>query len=169
MCNKILNNLEWYRRIPASIVKRYNDDFYAIIDTAYSNAIITKALWEFIRNNFPRTPVFYALPKVHKNTINPPGRPIISSVGAISENASKLVDEVLKPFVSFLPSFVRDTLHFLQIIDKLKNPEHALLVTIDVESLYSSIPHEKGVAAIKHTLGQLKMWILLMENLLLLC
>lgn len=108
MYNKIFNNLEWYRRIAANYVKKYNDDFYLLIDTAYSNSIITNQLWEFIWNNFPRIPVFYELPKIHKDANNPPGRPIISGVGAISENASRLVDEFLKPFVRSLPSFVKD-------------------------------------------------------------
>lgn len=40
----------------------------------------------------------------------------------------------------------------LQIIDNLYIPEHSILVTIDVETVYSSIPHDKGIATILHTL-----------------
>lgn len=72
----------------------------------------------------------------------------------ISENASRLVDEQLRPHVINLQSYVKDTINFLQIIDNLHIPENAYLVTIDVEALYSSILRDKGIAAIKHILHQ---------------
>lgn len=84
MCNKILKNLDWYRHIPADIVEKYNKEFYLLVDTAYLNNTITKSTWDFIRNNFPCVPTFYALPKIHKDAINLPRRPI-SGIGAISE------------------------------------------------------------------------------------
>lgn len=51
-----------------------------------------------------------------------------------------------------MSSHVRDTTHFLQIIENLDIPENALLVSGDVEFLYNSIPHDKGPQAIKHVL-----------------
>lgn len=40
----------------------------------------------------------------------------------------------------------------LQIPDNLHIPEHSILVTIDVEALYSLIPHDKGLVGIMHIL-----------------
>lgn len=153
-CKRILNNHDWYHQIPADIIEKYNKEFYASVDSAFLSNIISKQTWSFIRNNFPKVPTFYIFPKIHKNSINPSGRPIISGIGSISDNASKLVYEFLRPHVTSLPSYVRDTVHLLQIIDELNIPDHALPVTIDVETLYSSIPHEKGLAAINHVLQQ---------------
>lgn len=51
-------------------------------------------------------------------------------------------------------SRTKDTIHFLRIIENLVIPDGAYLVTIDVEALYSSIPHHKGVAAVRHTIFQ---------------
>lgn len=116
--------------------------------------MITKSTWDFIRNNFPRVPTFYALSKIYKDAVNLPGGPIISGIGAIRENASKLVDEYLRRYVTSLPSYVKDTFHFLQILDNLCIPDYSILVTTDVEALYSSIPHEKGLTTIKHILHQ---------------
>lgn len=69
----------------------------------------------------------------------------------ILNNASKLVDEFLRPYATSLPSHVS---HLLQILEECNIPDQALLVTIDVETLYSSIPHERDLAAIKHILQQ---------------
>lgn len=65
-----------------------------------------------------------------------------------------LVNEHLRPHVTSLQSYVKDAVHFLQIIDNLIIPENAFLVTIDVEALFSFIPHDKGLAAIKHIIYQ---------------
>lgn len=48
-------------------------------------------------------------------------------------------------FFSSLPSYIKDTLDLLKHIKGHNLPPGALLVTIDVEALYLSIPHEKGV------------------------
>lgn len=60
------------------------------------------------------------------------------------------MDEYLRPFVTSLPSHVKDTIQFLQILDSLYLLEHAILTMIDVEALYGLIPHSKGLAAVKH-------------------
>lgn len=44
-------------------------------------------------------------------------------------------------------SYVKDNISFLQMIDGLYIPEGAFLVTLDVECLYNSIPHDFGVQA----------------------
>lgn len=82
--------------------------------------MIPKQIWEFIRTTYS-----YLLrpPKrIHKNKNNPPGRPIISGNGSLTENVSRYIDEYLRP------SYITDTPHLLQIIDGLHIPEHALLV-----------------------------------------
>lgn len=145
MCYKILENQDWYQRITADIVEKYNREYYSLVDTAYLNGTITKNTWDFIGTNFSIIPTFYALPKIHKDANNPPGRPIVLGRGALSENASKLMDEHLRPYVTALPSYVKDTIHFLQILNSLHISEHSVFVTIDVEALSSSIPHSKAL------------------------
>lgn len=58
----------------------------------------------------------------------------------MSDNACKLIDFHLRPSIFSLPSFVKDTTNLLEIIYEVKTSDNALLVTIDVQALYSSIP-----------------------------
>ena len=93
-------------------------------------------------------PKFYTRPKIHKT--GNPGRPVVSSVSCHTSTISKYVDFHLQPIVKNIPSYVRDTTDFLQKLDKVKNvPNDCLLVTLDVESLYTNIPNNEGIKAVR--------------------
>jgi len=74
-------------------------------------------------------------------------RPIVSSCSSITENISEYVDIWLQQPMRQLPSFIRDTTDFIQLVEKTILPEECILATIDVSSLYTNIPHTEG----KHT------------------
>ena len=70
-----------------------------------------------------------------------------------SVRLSKYADHFLKPLVSNIPSFVKDSTDFLRRIFKLNPnlPTDIILLTIDVISLYTNIPHDEGIdASIKY-------------------
>lgn len=48
-----------------------------------------------------------------------------------------------------MPHVVRDTSDLSKRLDGLTIPPDTLLVTIDVQALYSSIPHELGIQTVK--------------------
>lgn len=85
---------------------------------------------------------FFALPKVHKHNKNPPVTPIVSGIGHLTSHASIMVDKFLKPLVEKLPSFLKDNIYLLNILHKFSVSTSMLLVSIDVESLYSNMPHD---------------------------
>ena len=86
----------------------------------------------------------YQLSKNHK--LFPPGRPIISGIGTLSEGLSGYVDSLLNPLLHNIPSYIQDTTHFLRILNSIDYlPDNALLVTMDVTSLYTNIPHDEGI------------------------
>ena len=52
-----------------------------------------------------------------------------------------------------LPSYIKDTTHFLQKLDSLPELSNGcLLVTLDVSSLYTNIPHKKEIRACRRAL-----------------
>ena len=117
---------------------------------------ITKQTANFIKPNTRyRMPIFYILPKIHK--VGVPGRPIVSAVGSITENISEFLTLCIQPLVPKLRSYVRDTKHFVSIIRKLPTQSNdAILVSADVSSLYTNIPHNEGIEACKHYMKKYK-------------
>ena len=70
---------------------------------------------------------------------------------------SLYVTHFIQPLANNLPLHVKDRKHFLNLIEKLPPlPPNALLVTADVTSLYTNIPHEEGIAAVIHFMEEYK-------------
>ena len=127
------------------------------------NELIPKDTEKYLTINNPRTARFYHLPKIHKP--GNPGRPIISSCGAPTERISEYVNFHLQPLVRQIPSYLRDTKDFLQKITNLGlPPQECILLTLDVSSLYTNIPHEEGKQACKQTPGKQPAHILSYKN-----
>ena len=103
-------------------------------------------------NSDPKAGRFYILPKLHKQ--GNPGLPIISSNGHPTERISEFVDYHFKSLVQSLPSYIKDTTHFLLQLEQMGPlPDNAILVTLDVSSLYPNIPHNEGIEACRHFLN----------------
>ena len=90
-----------------------------------------------------RIPIFYTLTKIHKPT--PVGRPIISGYDGPTEKLSSFVDKILQPIAQQQESYLKDTTHFINFLEKTKVPEDIILVSMDVTSLYINIPQEEGI------------------------
>ena len=102
-----------------------------------------------------KTPEFHLLPKTHK--ANNPGRPVISSVNCHTSRISELVDYYLQPEVKKLKSYVKDTTDFIKKIEAMDHvSDDSYLVSLDVRSLYSYIPHKDGIEAVKQKLKKSK-------------
>ena len=109
-------------------------------------SIPTKITDGLITSN-PRTPKFYIPPKIHKE--NNPGRPIISSINCHKSKISKHVDYHLQSIMKEIPSYIKDTNNFINKINNHNIPKALIFVTLDVKSLYKSIPNPEGIASAK--------------------
>ena len=87
------------------------------------------------------------MPKIHKT--NTPLRPIVCGFSSPTDNLAKYLTHYLQSLTEILPSHIKDSKHFLQILETIdKIPNNAILVTADVTSLYTNIPHEDGIEAL---------------------
>ncbi|XP_068129502.1 extracellular calcium-sensing receptor-like [Hyperolius riggenbachi] len=142
-----LSDTETYRKLKSNPFEVIKTNLNMLLYSGYDQGVLTKDEYDYLVVNEYTIPTIYVLPKIHKDPVRPPGRPIISAVDGPLERVGKFVDRKLKGIVSQLPSYVRDTADVLRIIDEVTVLPGSLLVGIDVESLYTSIPHEKGVGA----------------------
>ena len=91
-----------------------------------------------------RMSYFYILPEIHKSSI--PGRPVMSSCEYLTSQISAFVDHFLQQIVVHIPSYLKDSTHFLSKVLNFSNiPDKCLLVTCDVISLYTNIPQDEGI------------------------
>jgi len=106
--------------------------------------------------DLPVTPVLFTLPKIHKTYLNEPrGRPIVAATGFLTEKIAAFMDHFLQPLVTSLPSYVKDSMEFINKIQSIQlSDEHCFLVTMDIESLYTSVPFEGGLKAFEFFLNQ---------------
>lgn len=91
----------------------------------------------------PRVPTFYLLPKIHKPGFPPRGRPTVAAQQSLLENISKFVDSLLQPHVREIKTHIKDTRDYIQKIESTSIPENAILLPLDVVSLYTNIPHKE--------------------------
>ena len=112
---------------------------------ALLNQVITREQhnWAVIPRNFIKTPYFYALKKVHKTPMTI--RPIISGINGPTTRLSGLFDYYLKPIASTSASYIRDSKHFIRVLEETVIPEDAILFTLDVKDLYTNIPQRVGI------------------------
>ena len=74
---------------------------------------------------------------------------MINSINCHTSEISRFVDHHLQPLVREIPSYIKDTNDFINKIDNFAVPPNSFLVTMDVKSLYTSIPNNEGIASVK--------------------
>ena len=149
-CNRQLNNPTFYdqkqEKDKTAIIQKSVAEY---VKRMFNNKLIDQKTKQYLVQNDSRPGRFYILPKIHK--VNNPGRPIVSSNNHPTERISQFVDCYLKPLVCAVPSYVKDTTDFLNKLTNLNTintlPDNAILVTLDVTSLYTNIPHSEGIEA----------------------
>ncbi|XP_043911517.1 uncharacterized protein LOC122788688 [Protopterus annectens] len=117
--------------------------------------VINEELYNFLKIDGVVTPIFKGLPKIHKSLNDPPLRPIVSGRKWVTENASIWLETTLRPFVDSMDNILTDTGSFLKALGEVERapPEDLyLMVTLDVQSLFTVINNEYGVTAISQLL-----------------
>lgn len=116
---------------------------------AKEKKLIDENEYKFLAIKTPQIPTFYALPKVHKG-VNPlKGCPIVAGIGGLTQNVGIYIDKILRHFVIALPFYTHDTMDLLKKIYSITVEPNTILASVDVEALYSSISHDKGLEAVR--------------------
>ena len=109
-----LINPEHYKPLTSDPTITYNKYIHHLIDQAWRLGIINDTTKENLQTKNPRISTFYMLPKIHKP--DNPGRPIVNSIGSITEKNSAFVDAHLRQYTPRIPSYIKDTTYFINIM-----------------------------------------------------
>lgn len=150
-----LNNSEFYAMATLTDVLRAFKHIDRTIIALHKSKQICDVIADFLTVSEPQLGKFFGIPKIHKDQFNPPFRHIVSNKKTKTEGIAEFIDFVLNPLVQVSPYFLRDSWDFLNLL--FLNPptdEHTILVTLDIESLYSNIPHDIGIEYLRNYLSK---------------
>ena len=114
---------------------------------------ISQSTCNYLTTDNDWTQQFYLLPKIHKDALNPPGRPIVPGSGGPTEKISQLVDHFIGKIVPLSQSYVRDSAHLINMLKDFNVQPGMLMWTLDITSLYTNIPHMEGIQSTKEMLA----------------
>ena len=163
---EMLNDDQYYKHIH----KNADNETKKMIDKLIEEhgQILMKEEIDYLVNFQYGQSFFYGLPKLHKSEsisqaiseqrseyicLSCPGdlkfRPIVGGPQSVTQRLSHFIDIILKPLCNAVPSFIRDDFDFLQSLPETVS-EGSKLLTFDVVSLYTNIPHDLGLKAVEY-------------------
>ena len=120
-----------------------------------ANHNLPEKIAEGLKSHNPKTPTLKLPLKVRKE--NHPGRPIVSSINSHSTKISEYVDHHLQHYTKCIKSYIKDpTISSIILTVPTNISKYSCLVTLDVKSLYTSIPNEEGINIVKDVLHKNK-------------
>ena len=111
---KQLSKTYFYQPGQSNLCSTHNTQVLKLVNKLHSKGTISTEVALNLKIQKPCTPAFYMLPKIHKNTLPPPGRPILSAKDSPTEHISAFVYHFLQPFVPQIKPFAKDTTDFLK-------------------------------------------------------
>ena len=142
-----LNDNKYYKRINVALTSNNYDSLFCILKRMLRMGQISHSQFTYLLRPSPSVKQrrFYLLPKIHKpvekwtDANTPPGRPIVSDVDSESYYTAKSITLLLAPFPSTLDSFVKNSFEFKQRICSQPFNNDYILVTADIDSLYTNM------------------------------
>ena len=167
-CTSILENKQVYRlakTYPHQIIQEEIENTI----TPFKPVLKPTRLFNFLlpssHNN--QIPKFYGLPKIHKTFKKlPPMRPIVAQTSSPLTPSARFIDHVLQPLAQSYNDYIKNSTHLILRLKDMDIPENSVLVTIDVESLYPSIPQTECLKIIYEQMQERRHLILTDPNLI---
>nr|XP_034826501.1 uncharacterized protein LOC117983968 [Maniola hyperantus] len=135
--NQLLSDTNTYKKVNYNPTARTTNRIIKLLQ-----ALNDKNLLSQLRPHNSTSPKIYGLPKIHK--LNWPLRPIVSQIDSPTYKVSRHMATILKPFTGNTSSHVRDSRHFVHLIKNETISDTEIMVSFDVESLFTNIPVDEA-------------------------
>jgi hypothetical protein len=101
----------------------------------------------------------YGMPKIHKPDV--PLRPTVSSIGSPCYALAGFLHKILRPLAGNIPSDVKNSDHFVELLKFISLQHTDILVSFDVVSLFTDVSVDEALQVIEvrllteHTMAEL--------------
>ena len=146
----MLSDTNTYEVLKRDPTNRYRDLVISKLKDLKTTGVITEKQYFKLYPSGAQPPTFYGLPKVHKKDY--PLRPITSSRGTVMYPVAKHVAGILRPLVGKTEHHVKNIQDFVSKIKDRKLEEGWTITSGDVVSLYTCIPIDGAISAVRELL-----------------
>lgn len=150
---QLLNDQDTYLLLRGDPMLTFKNNLHALIENGKRKGILNPKEVSYLDPFYCRTPIIYILPKMHKNSEQPPGRPIVNGIDSVTSRLGQYLDFFLQPLVTKTKAYLSDTKHILQILHTLPCTSSSILITADVGSLYTIIDHSEALISVQWALA----------------
>ena len=113
--------------------------------TLKRSGYLPEAVYNKIRPRHKQPPRIYVLPKIHKADV--PLRPIVSCVNTFAYDLSAYLANILSPLTGKSEYTVTNSAHFVSTVSNETILDNEIMVSFDVESLFTNVPIDAAVQA----------------------
>ena len=113
--------------------------------TLERNGHLSEAIYNKIRPRHKQPPRIYGLPKIHKADV--PLRPIVSCVNTFAYDLSAYLANILSPLTRKSEFTVTNSAHFVSTISSETVRDNEIMVSFDVESLFTNVRIDAALQA----------------------
>ena len=106
---------------------------------------LSEAVYDKIKPRHKQPPRIYGLPKIHK--VDVPLRPIVLCVNTFAYDLSAYLANILSPLTGKSEYTVTNSAHFVSTVSNETILDNEIMVSFDVESLFTNVPIDAAVEA----------------------
>lgn len=96
---RLFGDTSTYVNLEGGLDDPFKEALKSLLDEALRDGVLFKSEWHFLFHPYPLTPFMYHIPKTHKYTTNPPGRPMISGIDSLISSMRSYNDHFLQKLV----------------------------------------------------------------------
>ena len=153
---KDIHNNSTYSTTDKDLTTTVSNKVKKLLKGLYNDGVIDSKMKKYMTPVNPQSGIVKANPKVHKK--GNPMRVIVSTISHPTSKIAEVVEKELEEWNENLPSYIKDSTHFLQKIEETKNSitPDTQLFTMDIKALYPSVPQKEGLEACREALEKRK-------------
>lgn len=138
-CESHLSNENIYKKVNRNPTKSLKTKINNHIKDLKDRQLLPEKLYKRLYSSTAATPMFYGLIKTHKEGL--PIRPIVSFINSPSYNLAQYISQILTPLTNLAPQKLKNSYQAREELSQKVIPLDHRLVSFDVVSLFTSIPH----------------------------